>query len=364
MKIEDINSLGEKEFIDYPLDKTIEVLKVIENLNWVDPEDKNLNENEGFYSNLLDIVADKINGDLFSEILEDDTQKNLLMLRILRIRTNITQYRLVFLSNKINHDFSKKFENTEKAIRDADIHMTEVQNKLSDSVQAFEKTISEAKNQMSEIKTKISDEVKAFEDTVAEETQSAIKEIQPQLMTIVLTLMGVFSAIITIVMSVVITSNSWLNNASNASAILAFIIPNLVVIFAIIVLLRLVFNKTETVKVVPVKDCDDWNISRLVEKDLKKSKRLMKFTVFLILFLTTILISISLICIKKDNVPHKRYVLTQETYSIVEIEESTTNKKQILIEFNINQNNYQFQYDEDYFHDGFLYFCEEHNRLE
>ncbi len=53
----------------------------------------------------------------------------------------------------------------------------------------------------------------------------------------VMSLVGVFSAITMIIMSLVQTSTSWLNSADEASALLAFVVPNAVAILASVVLL-------------------------------------------------------------------------------------------------------------------------------
>ena len=78
--------------------------------------------------------------------------------------------------------------------------------------------------------------------TQVNETKEALKDTERNLISHVLSVMGIFTAITTIIMSVVTTSSAWLNNANSSSAIIAFIVPNLVTIFAILVLMAVIFG--------------------------------------------------------------------------------------------------------------------------
>lgn len=75
----------------------------------------------------------------------------------------------------------------------------------------------------------------------AMKVRNEIDNSEHKILTHVLSLMGIFSAIITFIMSMVITSSSWLNNADGASAIIAFVIPNLIALISVFVLLSLIF---------------------------------------------------------------------------------------------------------------------------
>lgn len=334
MTISDLNLLGEKVLIDSSLDQTLDVLDTIETLDWTDIRDQNLKENTSFYSRFLDIIDNKIINNNFPELEGDETQRSHLLLRVLRIRTSISQYRLLDLRDDVTRVAQESQDNITKSVIEA------------------QKTIS----------NHLSKRAKNFEKTVSKRTQGAIQKIEPQLMTTVLTVMGVFSAIITIIMSVVITSSSWLNNANGASAVIAFIVPNLVVVSSIAILLGIIFSrKKEATVVIPAMD---WDASRSVENEIKRSKRIFKGTICLIIFFTTVIVGFSLYEMKSSDEPHTRYVLSQGMYKCVEIQNSETNENELMIEFKINQKNYLVQYDKNYFHDGNLYFCEEHKVLE
>lgn len=337
MTIEEINSLGEREFIDFTLDQTYEVLRVIEKLDWSKISDNNLKENGNFYSKLLDIVDEKVVCDFFPEIATDDAQKGHLLLKVLSIRTCISQYKILYLKDEVELEILGEVDKVSVAVKDANLKMAGMKKYLSKVEKNFTKTIDE-------------------------KAQQALDKIEPTLMTTVLTLMGIFTAIITIIMSVVITSNSWLNNASGASAVLAFIVPNLVVVSSIVVLLTIVFSrKKERVVVIPEQD---WESSKTVSNILKKSKRNLKFTISIILAFAIVLVAFSVYEITKSDETHMRYVLSPGMYQCSEVVNAETEEIEKIIEFELNQKHYTIPYRDGYFHDGNLYFCEEHQMLE
>ncbi len=337
MTIEEINSLGEREFIDFTLDQTYEVLRVIEKLDWSKISDNNLKENGNFYSKLLDIVDEKVVCDFFPEIATDDAQKGHLLLKVLSIRTCISQYKILYLKGEVELEILEEVDKVSNAVNDANAKMADMKDYLSKTEEDFT-------------------------NTIQGKAQEAVDRIEPNLMTTVLTIMGIFTAIITIIMSVVITSNSWLNNANGASAVLAFIVPNIVVISSIILLLNVVFSrKKDRIIVVPERD---WDSSRTVAEIAKKSKRNLICTVCFIVAFTAILVVFSLYEIKKSDEPHMRYILSPGMYQCTEIINADTEKTEVVIEFELNQKSYIIPYRDSYFHDGNLYFCEEHQKLE
>ncbi len=356
MNIKDINNINEFEFDDYSLEETEKILRVMEEANWSNLADKNIEENSGFCTRLLDIVDRRVLNNTFSELIDNPEGKSHLLLRVLRIRTSISQYRLMLLRDEVQQEVrkqaeiaNKQFETTRSNI---DKVVTDTQNNLK---KMSEDTVQKINNHLIESENR-------FEQKLSEGIQNATNKIEPQLMTTVLTLMGVFSAVITIVMSVVITSSSWLNNANSASAIIAFIVPNLVVVFSIAVLLGIVFSRKNAEIV--VLSSDNWEQENTANNALKKLKRL-RIAVFSIIFaFLALLMLISIYQINNDKEPHSRYVLSQGMYECVEIQEDDSETSVLMIEFEINGMDYIFPYSEEYFHDNKLYFCEEHQRLE
>ena len=104
----------------------------------------------------------------------------------------------------------------------------------------FNKHTSQIFEWVSEVSDDLENKRKDIEDT-ANAVREEIDESEHNILAHVLSLMGIFSAIITLIMSVVITSASWLNTANGASAIIAFIVPNLVTLIAVFTLLSLIF---------------------------------------------------------------------------------------------------------------------------
>ena len=180
--------------------------------------------------------------------------------------------------------------------------------------------------------------------------QTRVDDSEHTLLTHVLTLMGVFTAVITIIMSVVITSSSWLNGAGGASAILAFTIPNLVAILAVITLLALVFvyQKNFSPRQSNGKGVA-WFFSALLA---------------VILILSCVMGWVAISYTKPCKASQVHYIISPAEYSITEEINSQTNEKESYYEFVFEGINYKFLYDEKYMHDGNLFFCQEHQTLE
>lgn len=326
MTLNELNLIGEKEFWTFSLDKTKETVDLLNGLNWLDVFDKNLKENHEFYAKLLDVINFRVEYSDFKEIENDDIQKNHLLSNVAQLRSRLTQYRLMVLKCDVENDM-KNFSTT-----------------AQEDVKKYIRTRS-----------------KSFEKTIDEKTKKAVEKIEPQLMSTVLTLMGVFSAIIAIITSVVITSSSWLNNANGASAVIAFIIPNLVTVLSVVVLLGIVFRRKENVVVIPMRD---WDSKQVVEKFLKKSKNFFVGSIIVIVLFIGIILAYSFYELNRIDEPHTRYILTENLYECVEIYDEEKEEFTVIIEFELNDRNYQFEYDKDYFHDRKLYYCQEHNALE
>lgn len=356
MDIKDINSIGESRFYDYSLVDTIAVLDVLEVQDWTNIRDKALEENTSYCTRLLDIVDDRIHKNYFIELVDNAEGRNHVLLQVLRIRTSISQYRLLCLRDDVERSVLKqvdlandKFKQVKEAI-DATIMIA------SDDVK---KASADVKNSINEY---LSKSEKQFESTIVQKIQTKTDEIEPQLITTVLTLMGVFTAVITIIMSVVITSSSWLNNANGASAIIAFIVPNLVVAFSITLLLGAIFSRRGGKYIVI--SGDNWNHESMAIKALRKVRRTQIVTFVLIAVFAGVAITFALLQMKINDEPHTRFILSEDMYECVEVEEDGSEETIPVIKFDFNGKNYVFQYDESYFHDGSIYFCEEHERLE
>lgn len=223
----------------------------------------------------------------------------------------------------------------------------------------LEKSIADLHTELEEKKVEIDNslnDAEATVNTLNEQLTTAKNEIQNSehnVLTHVLTLMGVFSAVSTIVMSVVITSSSWLNNADGASAVLAFVIPNAVAILAVIALLFLVFLYTNAATgsdTHPIKS--------------KVAKKMFFALLAIVSALTGSLIWTALSYTQKCEPDHTHYIICSDEYTIVSREIPNSENEALYLQFTFEGKNYCFKFDERYIHNGNLYYCQAHNTIE
>lgn len=203
------------------------------------------------------------------------------------------------------------------------------------------KLVDDYNNKKLELETTIEDTIK--------ETQGA----EGKIVSHVLSLMGIFTAVIAIILSVVVTSSTWLNNASSASAIIAFVIPNMVTLIAVISIILLVsmYQKTFYPPVLPEGE------------QAKKVPTII--TVILLVIILSITVFTCVLAYRTTRAePHLRHVISESEYVVEEKQDSNTNEVYKYIEFVFEGKSYKFAYDESYFHDSNLYYCPVHNTLE
>ena len=208
-----------------------------------------------------------------------------------------------------------------------------------------------------EINTKVEESqaiLKQEVDNTVTQVQDKVKEAENKLdvsehniLTHVLTLLGVFSAIIITIMSVVITSSSWLNNADSYEAIIAFVAPTLVIIFAVTVLLSLVYFFHE----------------RNNYKDKDQRKGVYPFFGFVALIIIVIVLIVGWLAYLQAiscKATHTRYVIEREAYEVFQDKENEST----YLKFIYEEKEYVFPYEEKILHDEKLYFCIQHQELE
>ena len=96
----------------------------------------------------------------------------------------------------------------------------------------------------------------------------------------------------------------------------------------------------------------------------EKIKRTLKCTIGFIVIFTVILVAFSLYEIKRTDEAHIRYILSPGMYECSEVVNTETEETETIIKFELNERSYAIPYKDSYFHDGKLYFCEEHQQLE
>ena len=312
---------------------------------------------KGSYSEIIEIIEalEGVNPFKFSGISAIET------LETYRSYAYIIKGRI--LSNEIK-ELSGNDKRREKSILHARLnividHITsslEINGLLNEQTAYITDTIDKAKKELSEQRQKI--------DKKAEIVQDQIDNSEHTILSHVLTLMGIFSAIITIILSVIITSSSWINNADKADAVVAFVVPNAVALMAVSLLLSLIFlhNRRNRINTNPAK-----------HSVLDICKSVVCYSIIIVVILATIISSISL-SIKSDIDPnpiHTLYILSsgeyRTQYEVItpgSADDSVEEQKQTYFEFTFEDKLYRFEYDESYLHDGSLYFCEKHETLE
>lgn len=211
--------------------------------------------------------------------------------------------------------------------------------------------IEDAKKQLGKQKTEIEEKAKLVQEQIDNSEHTILSH--------VLTLMGIFSAIITIILSVIITSSSWINNADKADAVVAFVVPNAVALMAVTLLLSLIFahNHRNRIETKTIKQ-NIWSIL----------KSILFYMVIIVIVLATIISSICLSLTKDSSRSHILYILSPGEY-IVKEETITPSgagdeEKKTFFKFSVEDKPYLVEYDESLLHDGNLYFCAEHEVLE
>ena len=317
-----IANLGESEIHRLSLAQTENVISILESFNWLDISNKKFLDNYSIYHGFLEIIEDRINRSSFSEKL-DITRAISMLGKTYRLKARISLYQsLCEIEN-----FGK---NTQKT--------------AEENIQGY---LTRAEND--------------FQEGIENKIKKATDKIEPSLITTVLTLMGVFSAIITIVMSVVVTSTSWLNNANAASAVIAFIVPSIVVVFSMSILLSIVFTKRKSEPVIIVRDSA--SRASVADHALKMTKRIRKIMLCVIIVFTTVLLSLAVYELVKSGSPHTRHVLTHGRYEVV-VSTTEGQEQPSVIRFEFDGKEYCFQYDEKLIHNGELYFCTDCQKLE
>lgn len=342
----DISNLKEKDLRSSSLSETIniidEISKIVTEQRSIETDPnyvvKITEMSDDLYS-IITILQNKILEDAFDENLPRNwkSKKEGLLAKIFGIISIVQNIRdSVRVSNLIN---------------ESNQHFTELKNDYEDKKTKLELHIKKIEN--STQKT-LEEQTKTIKNT-SEETLEEIRGAEGKIVSHVLTLMGVFSAVITIILSMVVTSSSWLNNSTNSSAIVAFIIPNLVTLFAVISVVLLVYMYHKTF------------YPPILKENQAQSKMPTIISSILLATILFITFTVSLLAYRYadvDNRPHLRYVIHDSDYEIIEVKNLEADKKHKCFEFTLDGINYQFLYDEKYIHQSDIYFCLEHNTLE
>lgn len=240
--------------------------------------------------------------------------------------------------------FSLDVNKLQKRMAEVDSERDALDARFEDIRNKLQTTVSDYNAKKEELEGK----VEFVEQTVVD-FQKKVDETEHTMLTHVLTLMGVFTAVITIIMSLVITSGAWINSADAATALVAVAVPNLVAVFVVVVLLSLVFLYHK-------------GITKGVDEP--KGVRVFFGSTFAVVVILSVVMAWFAITTHSNKAVRVQHIISPSEYSITEEVDCETGKKVIYYEFMFDGAKYQFLYDEQYSHDGNLYFCEETETLE
>ena len=224
---------------------------------------------------------------------------------------------------------------------------------INQSAQVIE-WIEDAKKQLGEQKTEIEKKAKLVQEQIDNSEHTILSH--------VLTLMGIFSAIITIILSVIITSSSWINNANKSDAVVAFVVPNTVALLSVTLLLSLIFVNNHRNRI------EDKTVKQRIRDTIKS---IAFHSIIIIIILGTLISAICLSFANDSSYPHVSYILSPGEYSVIPEVITPANPdagieehKEYFFEFIFEDKHYRFTYEESLKHGENLYFCTEHGVLE
>lgn len=322
-----------------------EIKKVVSELETVKPLDYDTIESIEYlrdYCETIRTILERIDHNEFPELIgpENEKKRSAILNRLKKLSSSFAF--VVNLDSFYQRRLGTFSEDINDKIQQVQDESSLVQKNAHDTISAYQE--------------KIKKEIDKHRDDVKKDLENSqtailgkIASSEHESLTNMITLMGVFSAIITIIMSLVLTSSSWLNNADGASALLAFIVPTFIVILAIGFLMMIIYS---------------YNTARLFSDDQQKPKKyyIAFFSILVIIVVVTSLLlwhAISRYTGKESEFIHMRYILSPGEYII-----DGSVDEDCRYVFRIDGKEYVFKYNEMHEHDGSLYYCIEHNKLE
>lgn len=301
-----LNELKVQELRTYPLAEVVKVLDALRKVSLSQMDYVAATETLDSYLLFVDIINERICNDDFKPLSED--KKTEFLKYIKKLRERLDNFKVIS---------SFMLSNQRRFYSYVDKLQIETIEKVNEKTGTLtEKIITE----------KIDTATKRLDDS------------EHNILTHVLTLMGVFSAIIITIMSVVITATSWLNSSNSSDAITAFVVPAAVTIITVILLLAVVYG---------------------LYGDRKGRWFFYIYISIVAITLVVIVCQYKYLLDKNGEVTHTRYIIEQSEYEIVEIDNVQ------CYQFKIDNMEYVCPFDKMLIHDdGALHFCIQHEAIE
>ena len=347
-----------------------EIINIINDLEEfiISPRFASLEEDIGLVSltetiselyNKVSYIRSRILNDAFSDLPPRGwkTQKENLLSNLFSALGVIQQYREYYrIIWTFSNDGLKKVDNlqakVDELMHDYDAKKEELEEKINEFRFTTENSLINQESIQDKFNRTVNEKIAQI-DIVSSETLDELHDTEGKVVSHVLTLMGVFTSVIAIILSVIITTSSWLNNASSSSAIIAFTIPNLVTLVAVISVVLLIYMYQKSMYPPVLKEGDKPS----------KTPTIISVILLVVIFLITFFMAIMAYRTVRTE-PHVRYVISCFEYVVNEEQDLSTLETHKYIEFVFEGKSYKYSYDESYFHDSNLYFCPFHNELE
>lgn len=349
----DFSVFNSDDLWEYSYDQTIKLIEEIEkNLMDTSSIAENIDAIDGMLS-CIPIITYRVDEYNFEEISRKQVakdNKSAVDRQLLQLRLRTLHFSCkAFCENVyIADDYNQKKKELEEAI-------SSLHTEFDDTTKRINSSLAESQKQVADSLDSNAKKMGQLVGQVQSKLRGAEKKLddsEHNMLTHVLTLMGIFSAVITIIMSLVISATSWLNNASGASAVFAFIIPSAVAVFAVAVLLFLVFlyhNATTGSDTHPIKS--------------KFAVTLFVILLVIIFLLSGVFVWAATRYLQKCEPEHIHYIITPAEYS-TKPQETESGEEVFYFHFTLDNEDHVFPFNEAYIHNGNLYFCKEHGTLE
>lgn len=241
------------------------------------------------------------------------------------------------------------------------------QERIADGVNKVEQTHQDMQNEL---------------QAVFEKEKKDIADLEHKTLTHVLSIMGIFSAIITIILSLITTTSSWINNSTQSDMFFAFIVPNGVAIVAVFALMILVYYLVDYHKNDKSDDDNgkqnDKPVDTKEEKKQSKKHKPVYIMLSVVVLISALLLSVYIATQNIKSPAHVRYIISSEQYEVIEDTEKSPHKcphnaecncqsvqeTKNYFEFTFEDKLYRFEYDESHKHGEDLHFCIVHCALE
>ena len=292
--------------------QTMEVLEALDKVSLSQMNYVTATETLDSYLLFIDVIKERIcSGDLQS--LSDETKKKFLQY-IKRLQERLNNFKVIssFMhsNQQIFHSYVDKMQK----------ETTEMFNKTTD-----------------ELTAKLNETTKDHTGKLEAATKK-LDDSEHNILTHVLTVMGVFSAIIVTMMSIVITTTSWLNTSNSSDAITAFTVPSAVIIVTVILLLVVVYG---------------------LYGDRKGRGFFYTYISIVAIGLAILVCQYKYSSDKIGEITHSRYIIESSQYEIV------LNDNTQCYEFEVNGVKYVCPFDATLVHeDDSLHFCILHQAIE